>query len=159
MKYGTTNTLVPVQRTATRRTMIAGGALMLAACVVAATWHLQQPGHGPIDVDVNKLKVDKLKVNKLKLKPPYTKTLKRWCNGQKTSAGMPTDRFVKNAAFCMNKCRANSNCGWVGFRRSDRYCEYWTAGSCAKGGHRQPGHDIYRVGKTKTKTTFTSTGK
>jgi len=72
-------------------------------------------------------------------------TTETWCNGQKTlSPGMST---VTNTdiSVCVASCRADANCGWVGFRRADSYCEFWTADSCGQGGHAQPGHDIYQV--------------
>jgi len=68
----------------------------------------------------------------------------RWCNGQKTSAGM-TNPTGKTPAACIALCQAVPAGGWFGFRRNDRHCEFWTPNSCGKGGHVQAGHDIYKV--------------
>ena len=68
----------------------------------------------------------------------------KWCNGQKTVVpGMPHKKHA-NLEACIQNCRGNSECAWVGFRRHDSYCEFWTAASCTNP-HDQSGHDVYKV--------------
>ena len=53
---------------------------------------------------------------------------------------------------CTGLCRNNDACEWVGYRKYDKYCEFWTSGSC-QNPHDQSGHDIYHVTTSTTTTT------
>ena len=43
---------------------------------------------------------------------------------------------------CIEQCRGNDACKWVGYRVADQYCEFWTASSCNPA-DAQPDHDIF----------------
>ena len=71
----------------------------------------------------------------------------KWCNNHKSYASPGGTSNNANVYECVVACHNSGNCGWVGWR-SDRYCEFWTSGSCGGDGstaHDQPNHDIYRV--------------
>jgi len=109
--------------------------------IVGDSFKCSPKSAGPMQAGLSP-KPFKLQIFKVKVHRP-TQT-NRWCNGQKTSAGM-TNPTGKTPAACIALCKAVPACGWFGFRRNDRHCEFWTPDSCAKGGHVQAGHDIYKV--------------
>ena len=70
----------------------------------------------------------------------------QWCNADKAVVMSSMARpGYSDPGECIAMCSNNAACEWVGFQRSDRYCEFWGAGSCQIP-HDQSGHDVYKVG-------------
>ena len=81
----------------------------------------------------------------------------QWCNNDRHLVMQDMSRpGYHNAEVCVAVCRNNTACAWVGFRRADRYCEFWGAGSC-QSPQPQSGHDIYKVEPNTVPTTHTTT--
>ena len=66
----------------------------------------------------------------------------KWCNTDKTMVTGMKSKSYGGREQCIEQCRGNDACKWVGYRVSDQYCEFWTSGSCNPA-HAQPGHDIF----------------
>ena len=73
-----------------------------------------------------------------------TMSANKWCNGDKTFVSGMESKKYSGTDECIGLCRNNDACEWVGYRKYDKYCEFWTSGSC-QNPHDQSGHDIYHV--------------